>query len=320
MKYFLFVLILMLFSCTPIVIEENPLYFFWEEMDKKYVFFEEKQIDWDSVRRTLYAYDPGIKADLVSGFNSMIMPLRDRHVSINTGEEIISYFPDNYIYSPVDIAYYSTCKPLETDLYSLAQLSGGIVYIELKTFISLLPYFERTVKAYDYSNGIIMDIRHTGGGYLKNVLEFASHFVNGRRIVGYQKFKKSSAHNDFTDSRPIALDGNNRFPDISIVLLVDRWTYSAPNMFASIMKDFTDAILVGDTTGGGGAGSVTDFLPNGWEYSIAQNVTVDSSYGSLESGVPPHFRIPFDYERYEKQKPLHNQMEFALQLLLNEKK
>jgi len=78
MKYFLSIFILLFFSCTRIEVEDNPLYFFWEEMDKKYVFFEEKQIDWDSVRRTLHKYDPDIRSELVSGFSSMISPLKDR--------------------------------------------------------------------------------------------------------------------------------------------------------------------------------------------------------------------------------------------------
>jgi len=163
-----------------------------------------------------------------------------------------------------------------------------------------------------------MDIRHNDGGFTKNVLELASNFISGRHTVLYQKFKNGRGHNDFTDFKPVSLEGNNRFPDTKIVLLVDRMTYSAPNTFASVMKDFTGAVLIGDKTGGGGAASLKDVLPNGWTYSISQNACFDSAYRPLEPGVSPHYQVLFDMEQYENQKPRHNQMEFALQLLADE--
>jgi hypothetical protein len=318
MKYFLPVFIILLFSCSKIEVERNPLYFFWEEMDKKYAFFEEKQINWDSIRGTLPLYDPNINSDLVSGFTEMITPLRDRHVWVNTGEEIITYITEDYIYSSINLEFYSSGRLEENDIYSIAQLPGGIVFIELKTFFSQFPYFEKTVKDYDYSNGIIIDIRHNSGGYQKNVLELASNFISGKHTVLYLKHKNGKGHTDFTTFKPISLEGSDHFSDTKIVLLIDKMTYSAANMFVSVMKNFTDAILVGDKTGGGGASSTQDILPNGWIYSISQNAYFDSDFRSLEPGILPHYRVPFDMKQFEEQKPRHNQMEFAFQLLADD--
>ena len=316
MKYVLYIFILLSLSCAKIEVEDNPLYFFWEEMDRKYVFFEEKQIDWNSVRSTLHRYDPNNTTDLVAGFTSMIEPLKDRHVWVSSEEETITYNPDaNYFFSTVNLNFYSTGKIEENDFYTIAQLPGGIVFVELNSFLKPFPYFEWTIKEYDYSNGIIIDIRHNSGGYLPNALDLAFNFISGKRTVLYQKFKNGRGHNDFTGFKPLSLEGSNRFPDTRIVLLADIMTYSAANLFASVMKEFTGAVLVGAKTGGGGASSILDVLPNGWAYSISQNASFDAAYRSLEQGVSPHYEVLFDKEQYEEEKPRHNQMEFALKLL-----
>lgn len=320
MKYFLSIYLLYLISvgCTKIEVEENPLYFFWEEMDKKYVFFEEKRIDWDSVRSTLGGYDPKNDSDLVSGFTNMIALLKDRHVWINTGKREISYSPNDYFFSSINLKFYSSGRLQENDVYSIAQLHKGVVFIELKTFYVPFPNFEETIKNYDYSNGIIIDIRHNSGGYIKNTLEIASNFISGRHPVLYQKFKRGSKHTDFTHFKPIYLYGSNRFPGTKIVLLVDKMTYSSANSFASIIKNFTNAVIIGDKSGGGGAVSLQGILPNGWRYSISENAYFDTHYASLESGVVPHYRVIFNRELYEQQKPRHNQFEFAYKLLTGE--
>lgn len=316
MKYFLLLIVLFLIACAKIEIEENPLYFFWNEMDRKYVYFNEKQVDWDSVRNTLHRYNPDIKSDLVSGFTNMVLLLRDRHVWINTGEENITYSLGDYFFSSIDINFYSSGKFEENDTYCIAQLAGGVVYIEIKTFYASFVDFEKTVKRYDYSNGIIMDIRHNGGGFYRNAFELASNFISGEHTVLYQKFKTGAGHNDFTDFKPMALKGFNRFPNVKIILLIDRMTYSTANGFASIMKNFTNTVLVGDKTGGGGGISARGILPNGWSYSISENALFDMNYQSLENGLLPDYQVIFDKERYEQEKPRHNQLDFAYKLLL----
>lgn len=317
MRFSIFVLILILSSCTAIEVEENPLFFFWEEMDKKYVFFEDKQIDWDSVKRTLYTYDPGIKTDLVSGFSSMIIPLQDRHVWVNTGETYITYSPQ-HDFAIVNLKPYLPSKIEENTIFSIVQLSEKIVYIEIRTFASSFIQLEEKLVNYDYSNGIIMDIRRNQGGSPDVILELASYFISGKHVVLYQKYKKGRGHNDFTKHKPISLEGNNLFGDAKIILLIDKLTYSSANLFASIMKEFTGAILVGNNTGGGGASSVKGVLPNGWGYSLSQEPYFDINFNSLESGVSPHYFIMFDKEQYEQQNQRHNQMEFAYKLLTNE--
>ncbi|MCL1867683.1 MAG: hypothetical protein FWF72_01865 [Paludibacter sp.] len=55
MKYFSVVLFsIFLLSCSPIEQENDLFVYFWETMNKNYVFFEEKGVNWDSVYSVYY--------------------------------------------------------------------------------------------------------------------------------------------------------------------------------------------------------------------------------------------------------------------------
>lgn len=315
------VLVILMIGCTKIEIEENPLLFFWEEMDKKYVYFDEKHIDWDSIRNVILQYNPGNEEEVWKGFEAMIYPLKDRHVCVYSDEMTVSLSFPYFNWIPIDLTKFGVNKTVETDWYTMAQLDNNIVYLEIKTFISFIPDFYKTISSFHYEKGIIIDIRNNRGGLEDATLDFASNFIEGKQTVLYRRFKNGTRHNDFTNYRPVLLDGTNFFPDTKIILLTDNNTYSAANMFASIMKDCTNAILVGNKTGGGGANSITGMLPNGWIYSISENPDFDQNYRSLESGVEPHHWVLFneaESSQYAEDR-IHPQMEFAYQLL-NESK
>ncbi|MDR1897296.1 MAG: hypothetical protein LBR10_10960 [Prevotellaceae bacterium] len=319
MKYCLFICGLLFISCSQIRIEENPLLFFWEEMDKKYVYFEEKQINWDSVKNTLHLYNPDNDSDLLSGFTSMINTIKDGHVWIATDETVITFYDSEYYNNPVmELDIYDAGNLIDTDVYTIAQLKNNTVYVAIKTFLKpSSSAVTELVNGYNYSNGIIMDIRNNTGGYIECVLDLASCFIKGNHNVLYTRHKKSRKHDDFTDYKPISVVGKNLFGDVKLVIITDKRTYSAPNSFVSIMRNFTNTVLVGNKTGGGGAQSCRSILPNGWGYSISENPHFDVNFKSLEPGVEPDYLIVFGEQQYDEYQEtgIHCQMEFAFQLL-----
>jgi C-terminal processing protease CtpA/Prc len=288
-------------------------------MDKKYVYFGEKHINWDSVRNTIHLYNPDNKTELLSGFSNMMNVIQDRHVWINTGDTLVIYNYARYYYNyiSINVDIYDANNLIDTDVYKIAQLKNNIVYVEVKTFFKSSLGIEDLIKKYNYSNGIIIDVRNNVGGYYQCVLELSSNFIKDNHIVSYVKYKKSHRHDDFTDYNPISLLGKNQFDGIKLIIITDKFTYSATNFFVSIMKKFTNSIIVGNITGGGGALSFTSILPNGWTYSIAENPYFDSNYKSLEQGIEPDHLVIFGEEQYEEygETRLHSQMEFAFNLL-----
>lgn len=327
MKYISIIfLVLSLVSCVEVEVEENPLLFFWEEMDKKYVFFDEKQVDWDSIKAEIQSLDPNNEEELIAGFKKMIYPLNDRHVSVSFGEDIYITTPSkeeffNY-YLLTDLSRYGAERIIESDGFDCAQLYNKIVYVKLYTFKYYIPQFYNTLKTFNYDNGLILDIRNNQGGLDGAALDFAANFISGKQTVLYTKHKNGYGHNAFTGYRPIELEGSNRFPGTGIVLITDNWTYSAANMFSSVMKNFTTAILAGNTTGGGGGSLTGGTLPNGWDYTFTQNPYFDINFKSLESGVEPDYKIDFGEEEYQEytKTQIHPQLEFAYNLLINNEK
>ncbi|WP_346862278.1 S41 family peptidase [uncultured Draconibacterium sp.] len=324
MKYLLTIFIFVsTISCVKVEVEENPLLFFWEEMDKKYVYFEEKKVDWDSIKIEIQFLVPNIEEELITGFEKMIYPLNDRHVSVNLGEDIYitspskeKYFHYNLL---ADLSRYGAKEIIDFDRIDCAQLDNRIVYIRLYSFKYYIPDFYSILKPYNYDNGLILDIRNNAGGKESVMLDLAANFITGKQTVFYKKNKNGYGHNDFTDYKAIEMEGINRFSGIDIVIITDYWTYSSANLFASLMQNCTSAILVGNNTGGGGANPTDGILPNGWNYSISQNPYFDSNHKSLELGVEPDYKIAFGEEEYQKytKTQIHPQLEFAYHLLVN---
>jgi hypothetical protein len=343
-KIILVISLLFHISCSRVDIEENPLLFFWNEMDRRYVFFEEKHINWDSVKNTLHLYNTNDDSELLYAFRKMTGILNDNHVwvhwanqssvsdtkmmdmsndDVDGNDEYDPYSLDyNYNRSDIDLEKYSASNIITIgNEYKIAQLQSNIVYLEMCSFVNSSSVIE-LLKNYNYTKGIIIDIRRHGGGSVNDLLETSSCFIKGTHNVLYVKYKKSRRHDDFTDYRPISIAGKNKFDETNLLIIIDAGTYSAANLFTSILKNLTNAVLVGNKTGGGGAIGNRGILPNGWIYSISENKYYDSEFGLLEFGVQPDYLIVYAKEEDDEFMitGYHNQMDFAFSYLLRNEK
>lgn len=208
--------------------------------------------------------------ELVKGFNAMIKPLKDGHVWVNSGNETMKHSVESYYSTQLDLRPYSESDIFANKYIYISQLANDIVYVWPNSFMTYYPNLKEALSTYSYKNGIVIDVRRNSGGAQTSFLDFASNFIDGEQIVLYQKAKNGRGHNDFTDYTPIKVEGSNSFPEVKTVILADINSYSAANLFVAVMKNCTNSIIVGNTTGGGAACSVLGVLPNGWAYSISQ--------------------------------------------------
>jgi len=327
-KYLLLLFVIWLsFSCS---FEEehctDPFEFFWREMDRKYVYFEEKGVDWNAVYNT---YKPlaavANEEELVQIFQEVINLLKDGHVLIHTPDRSISYdyrdtsevlFNDLRQYEPTQEEWWGNS-------YSIVQLKNDIIYIGFHyTFCSCfdIDRFRNIIQNYSFSKGIIIDIRSNGGGNVNAVGEFASCFGTGERTVLYQRNKTGHGHNDFSDYFPIRGTGRGIISDnIPIVLLTGSYSYSAATHFAAVMKSLPNVRLMGMPTGGGGSVRFSLIMPNGWTMYYSRAPVYDLQYNSLEPGVTPHDYIPTTAEDVEIviQTGVYKLMESAYQYLMS---
>ena len=101
-------------------------------------------------------------------------------------------------------------------------------------------------------DGVVVDLRTNGGGALTEAIEVSGLFIDQGPVVQVKNLDGSvRAHRD-TDSG-VAYDG-------PLVVICNRLSASASEIFAGVIKDYRRGIVVGDTTTHG-KGTVQNVMP-----------------------------------------------------------
>ncbi len=307
---FLIILLVSLFSCNDdIVIEDTPLNVFntfWKTLNERYVYFEEKNVDWDSVYSVYYPRVKLVKnnAELSVIFQEVINLMKDKHLGlVKNSADYIGYYP----LDTIGLFY-----PLYSGKYGfelLPRFNGNddlsIIYQhETKKYIYIqynafrketdLQFLESNLTSLNYSNGIILDIRNNGGGFSNYALGLASLFFSGERIAFYEIPKSNVGKNDFENPIAVKYYGRNTISRTTpVILLTSAHTFSAGNLFTYLMADLPNCITVGEKTGGGGSPIKSVYLPNGWILFYPNTRCTSSKDENMEYGYEPDFKIKY---------------------------
>jgi C-terminal processing protease CtpA/Prc len=143
--------------------------------------------------------------------------------------------------------------------------------------------------------GIIIDVRHNGGGNLNNGNRLAACFVDSSTVYAYQRYKTGPGPDDFTSwgEMTISPREGERFGG-PVVLLTNRRSYSASTFFAQMMRAIPRATVMGDHTGGGGGIPLFGELPNGWRYRFSATQTITPEGEHIEHEVPVDIRAEIE--------------------------
>lgn len=311
-------LILSISSCEKVLFKgdkasSDPITNFdylWEEVDKKYSYFELKNIDWNAIRDR---YRPMVTSstseeELFRIMGNMLSELRDDHTNLISPFDISRYngylrSPQNYNVRTIDL-YYVPDAMLTGYIKHGFLDNGQIAYLRYESFIDNISddEFEYLLKRYQNTKGMILDMRENGGGSVINISTILGRFTNSKILVGYTRTRNGKGHNDFGPDETFQIspvEGTKYTKPI--ILLTDRGSYSATTFFAMASKAFPNIKMVGDTTGGGGGLPNGGQLPNGWTYrfSISQLLDLDKK-NYAEDGVPPAIHVDFDWTDLKK--------------------
>ncbi len=128
-------------------------------------------------------------------------------------------------------------------------LDNNIAYVQINTFgdntTSELRQTLQTLMA-QKPNGMILDLRNNGGGYLNTAIEVVSEFVKGGQTVMYEQFGNGTRNTFKTTSGGLATN-------IPLVVLVNGGSASASEITAGAIQDLGRGKLVGETTYGKGS-------------------------------------------------------------------
>ncbi|MGX6979435.1 S41 family peptidase [Vagococcus elongatus] len=143
------------------------------------------------------------------------------------------------------------------------------------------------------ATSFIIDLRGNPGGSLDQVLMMASRFLKDDQVIlqvqdGEGKTEKITAGED--------LDEGNKITEKTIVL-VDRNSASASEIFAAALKENNRAEIIGEQTFGKGTMQVVKSLSEDTELKLTTNkwLTPDGNWLN-EEGLPPSIEVAYpDY-------------------------
>lgn len=270
----------------------------WNVLDQKYSFFSYKNIDWNHVYEK---YNDKISEDMTEDelFNvlfSMLSELRDAHVNlvspfnISRYDEVFRKSPENYNNRIIEDNYlrsnYFITGPFKHQLIA----NGRIGYVRYASFSSGIKKSDVNfiIEKYRNSEGIILDIRSNGGGFVSNVFVLCRAFADQKRHVYTSFIKTGPGHEDFSEPHKVYISKDLDKPYAKpVFLLTNRGCYSATSFFILAMKAFPNVTTIGDTTGGGLGAPTGAELPNGWSFRFSCTRTLSPSGINYEDGIPP---------------------------------
>lgn len=294
-------------SCSDSLVGDSPsddpvtnFEIFWKDFDRRYAYFDQKNVDWDSVYTV---YKPKITTstpdeELFGIFGEMIRTLKDGHVNLyapGLGEQAYEGWykgkPRNVVPAEPFLGEVEDGSPFLT-----AKVSGGIGYIRILTFgrsEEAYRSFGNTLDSLGTTSGLIIDLRDNGGGVTTNSRYIAGHFTENKFKYGYVRYRNGPAHNDFTKWIPLEVEPATENPYLGpVALLTNRRSFSSTEDFVMSMKTLPNVTQIGDTTGGGSGNPVYRELPNGWNFRLSTWQMVDLKMETFEGqGLEPNIPV-----------------------------
>jgi len=155
---------------------------------------------------------------------------------------------------------------------------------------------------------IIVDVRKNGGGYFDAGIYAAEEFLEKGKIVVGQKSRKEIQHYFYSQR-----DG--AFKDKPIVILVDKYTASASEIFAGALRGNNRGYIIGEKTTGKATVQQLFELQDGSAVKVttAYWVLPNGSVLSPDSPIIPDKEVGFDEEAYKKgeDKQMQEALEYA---------
>lgn len=312
-KIFLKILVVLIFlpSCiNEPVLEQNTkkgnFESLWKIIDTKYCYLDYKKINWDSIHTTYAARVDTVSNEFIF-FNllgDMLKELKDGHVNLYSNFNRSRYwnwftdYPDNF---SSDIVYNDNYLG---DNYLIAGglryqivANGEVGYVYYNSFSDYFSdsNFSYIVKYFSNCKGIIIDVRNNGGGFLSLDEQLASYFFKEKKVTGYINHKTGNGHSEFSKPVEMVTPASKSIQwQRPVIVLVNRMSYSATNSFVNRMKQATNAIVIGDKSGGGGGLPLSSEIPNGWMVRLSASPMYDSEMKNTEWGIDPDVKLDMD--------------------------
>ena len=164
---------------------------------------------------------------------------------------------------------------------------------------------EYILDKYKDFKSVVLDLRHNGGGVIKNGLNLADHFVGYGEIHEYFYNGGESIYNTADSEDDIK---------VPMAVLIDGVTASAGEMLTAVFKEYGGAVLVGENTFGKGVFQTRTIVDKGVLTYTAGYVNV-GSIDYNEKGIAPDIEVQMDYDENIIGTDKDIQLQKALEIL-----
>ncbi len=278
--------------------ENNPEAIFenlWSTFNTDYAPFEERGVNWDSVYSI---YRPTVsqntsEEELYSTFTTMLRSLNDGHVNLNIPDHEI-FVSNKILDEKIDDALfdldlikssYLSGNFIETsDGYIVYGWIGNIGYVHFGDVGTSWLVMDDILNYFSGADGLIADLRHNEGGDFTFAFSEFGRFTDQTRFVFQSKTKNGPGADDYTGWTRWEISPSGSYFNKNIVIITDRYTFSAGERATMAFKTLPNVIHVGDTTNGAQSTKIGKELANGWYYSIATQ-KVEFADGSSYEGT-----------------------------------
>lgn len=144
-------------------------------------------------------------------------------------------------------------------------------------------------------DAIVIDVRFNGGGQDAVAFEILSYFVSGKHQVATEQLRDGDGR---TPVLPLYVKGKPNPYTKPIYVLTSPQTGSAAETFAVATLSMDHAKRIGAATTGAMSTALDKKLPNGWSFSISNELTMDNAGKNYENtGVPVDYKLSYPRER-----------------------
>jgi len=190
---------------------------------------------------------------------------------------------------------------------------GDIAYLKLYQF------FDRTADDFRQASieilnspakKIILDLRNNPGGYLEVAQEVSGWFLKDGDIVVIEDFGPGKEKNEYK------ADGNEKFLDYPIVVLINQGSASASEILAGALRDNRNALLIGEKSFGKGSIQELEELRGGSSLKITiANWLTPKGQLITDKGLEPDIKVEMTEKDYEEGKD--PQLDKAIEIIKN---
>jgi carboxyl-terminal processing protease len=294
----------------------------WTTFDEHYAFFAERDVDWEEQRRTVAPTLPSGADDIVlfDALSRLLAPLRDQHVRLRAGERLfVSGRAAVPVVEPDGLV--SRHAQLTPALHRF--LKGGSVVTELRStandqvwwgrvgpdvgYIALPSLWDFTAQADTDQDresaaaeaamdevltglrpvrGVVLDLRVNSGGSDAVGLAIAGRFADRERLA----FTKLAAEGRGRSAPyPVHLQPSQRERfDKPVVVLAGPLTASAAEVMLLGLRVLPRVTVLGRPTLGVFSDTLYRRLPNGWEFTLSNEIYRTPDGALFEGmGIPP---------------------------------